>query len=202
MLALLVLVTGCRRAEQITHYRVPKESRETAARPGPYRMMAVLIPHGEQGWFFRLGGSTEAVSAQADKFLAFIKTVKFPAEGRPGWTLPEGWHERADPGVRQATIDIDAPGEPLEVAVTALPINHPDLNSYKLDNVNRWRGQLGLASIPLLRLGDSTQELDLGDTRAMLFDQTGRRPTGGMSAGPGAGMRPLPRGPQGPPNNE
>ncbi len=109
-----VAAIGCQKADEIAHYRVPKEQEvslpsdapETAASESPAentaadaktdRMLAAIVPHGDTAWFFKLSGPVEAVGKQADTFQSLIKSIGFPKSGggKPTWKLPEGWHEK------------------------------------------------------------------------------------------------------------
>jgi hypothetical protein len=58
------------------------------------------------------------------------------------WDLPKGWSEARGNGMRFATLKPPVPGK-LDVSVVTLP----GLAGGELDNVNRWRSQIGLAPI-------------------------------------------------------
>ncbi len=61
-------------------------------------------------------------------------------EGGLAWTLPAGWSESRPGGMRYATLKPDTPGA-IDGSVIALP----GPAGGELANVNRWRGQIGLA---------------------------------------------------------
>ena len=42
------------------------------------RMVAVIIPHGDNTWFYKLTGSAKLVGTQKDAFVQFVKTVQYP----------------------------------------------------------------------------------------------------------------------------
>jgi len=58
------------------------------------------------------------------------------------WTLPRGWTESRAAGVRYATLKPSVNGK-VDVSVVVLP----GPAGGELANVNRWRGQIGLAAI-------------------------------------------------------
>ncbi|MEL7473705.1 MAG: hypothetical protein AAGK04_10350 [Planctomycetota bacterium] len=65
------------------------------------------------------------------------------AESRP-WTTPAGWTEDTEPRrMRLATYLAPDPSGPIEVAITRFG----GRVGGELANVNRWRGQMGLASV-------------------------------------------------------
>jgi len=194
---LLVLLGGCERQEGIRHYRVPKEhvlNKENGPDPSelakedntPYRMLAAIIPRGTQSWFFRLLGPAEAVANETARFRDLVKSVRFAGEETPPeWKLPQGWQQKPASGMRFATIEIESAAGPLDLSVTVLPRNEPDIDAYTLSNVNRWRGQLGLT--PLAQLGDNVERLEFDGGTASFFDLLGRKPQDNMSRAPFAG---------------
>jgi hypothetical protein len=136
------------------------------------RILAAVVPHGGKTWFFKLMGPVDVVEAQKANFDAFVRSVRFPAghsesvaraDNTPPasthapsaasaadvptkitWdSLPAGW--TAGPAAqapRVATLKIESGGQQGELAVTRFPGNA--VGSFA-DNINRWRGQLGLA---------------------------------------------------------
>lgn len=120
----------------------------------------------EQIWFIKLAGPKETVSPQKDKFDAFIKSLKFtdqptppPAQAQPGgmqmppmpqaatenrgitWTLPANWTEAPNTSsMRLATIKAG------DAEMVASQLNAQGWGNL-LDNINRWRGQMGMEAI-------------------------------------------------------
>lgn len=195
-MALLGLTAvGCSKPEGIQHYTVRKppaidRPAEAAAESQPTpaeakdRTLAAIVSHGEQGWFFKLTGPKDSVGAQGEPFTNFLKTVHFNAEGKPEWTLPEGWQARPGSDIRFATLVIPAQGKPLELSVTALPKPPGDDENYALVNINRWRGQLRLPPIALADLPQESTQLDVGGTTATLVNLLGTAAPGGMGTPP------------------
>jgi hypothetical protein len=203
----LIFFAGCGKQEGISHYRVPKQhvlDKENGPDPSEiaqastvdYRMLAAVLPRDEQAWFFRLLGPAEAVAGESANFQALVKSIHFVGdEGKPEWTLPAGWRQKSGSGMRYASIEIDAPAGPLDLSVTLLPRNEPDLDAYILSNLNRWRGQLGLPPLQLAQLGENVQRVDLEAGQATLVDIVGRKPQDNMSKAPFAGGPMAPPGP-------
>ncbi len=150
-------------------------------------MLAAIIPRESQAWFFRLLGPAEAVEAQTAGFRALVKSVHFAAGGTPEWTLPKGWEQKPASGMRHATIEIASPAGPLDLSVTVLPRNEPDQDTYTLSNVNRWRGQLGLAPLALAQLKENIEPIELDGATATFVDLLGKKPQDNMSRAPFAG---------------
>jgi hypothetical protein len=203
-----MLVGGCA-DDDIVRYQIPKQkdidrlnpaasptaeedaahdvSTPAAARE-PAQMLAAIVPHGELGWFFKLTGPPDAVGPQRERFESFLESLTFADEGSaPQWTLPEGWSAQPGSGLRYATLLIEDAQPPLELSVTSLAGPAPgEEEEYLLDNINRWREQLGLAKIDAGELGNESRSVACQGATATLVDLTGE-----MAAGGGMGRPPF-----------
>jgi hypothetical protein len=107
-------------------------------------MLAAIVPAGEKIWFFKLTGAEPAIAAEKPAFDQFIASVRFADSNDTPvtWTLPDGWRDAGGKSqLRYATIRAGA--EALELSVTPLGAEAGDLKN----NVNRWRGQIGLKPV-------------------------------------------------------
>lgn len=195
----LVISAGCEQRDQITRYTVEKPPPlEPIARVNPHqaepaadepqgaptdRTLGAIVPLSPQGWFFKLTGPVDAVAAQEEAFTTFLKSVRFSTEGKPSWTLPEGWQEQPGNQIRYATLVIPGDAKALEVSVTALPNSDSDATNYVLVNVNRWRGQLRLPPIEADQLSGEAKEIKLDGATATLVNLVGHA-TGAMGRPP------------------
>jgi len=95
------------------------------------------------------------------------------------WTTPDGWSERSESNPsRLATLDVAKGESRAEVTITRFP---GDVGGM-LPNVNRWRGQLGLAPIQdLSSLEHPLEDVQVDGAPAQLLDLRGK-------AGDGQGM--------------
>lgn len=196
----LAVMAGCNAGEQISHYSIPKEKAiadrhgikpgefqpQAVAEPAPTRMLAAIVPHADEDWFFKLTGAPDAVAVQVPAFRTFVASVHF-VRSLPKWELPAGWREEPGMAMRFATIRVPAGKQSLELTVVKLPKDTDDDEQYLLDNVNRWRGQVGLPDIAASELPKNVQTLKLKAGEAKLVDFTGQSAGGGM--GPFAGAR-------------
>jgi len=174
-------------------------------------MIAAIVPHGNQSWFFKVTGPVQMVEQQMKPFLAFVKSIRFPDSGTtPTWTLPTGWTVLPEDSARGsgpirikrfATIRL-APGDPpLTLAVTSLPAAQGDADAYVLVNVNRWRRQLGLPPVTQATLYDHNtptseiRKIKAGDAQVILVNLVGQQTRRGMPTGhpPVAGSNRPPR---------
>lgn len=195
-----VLLAGCKPSEEIRRYQAPQApAPEAAAKPGgesPHggaaakdaalagRMLAAAVPQGDQAWFFKLTGPVDQVAPHVDAFRALIRSVKF-VDGKPTWTLPEGWRQKPASGMRFATLEIGAADQVLELTVIPLPIMGGSEAEYILSNVNRWRGQMQLPPVSADQLGKESEQVTLEGATATVVDLKGTLPAGGMGAGMG-----------------
>ncbi len=187
---------GCGEPEQIREYMVPKMAVDgSSSRPaGKERMLAAMIPHDGMAWYFKLTGPDDSVQDQAEGFLSLIQSVTFASNGRPQWKLPAKWKQEGQAGMRFATIKIP---DANAVEMTVIPLPMPEGGNeedYKLENVNRWRGQLGLAPIGEADLQDQIVEVPLQDSnaKAMVVNLLGEKSPATPGQPPFANMSPEP----------
>jgi hypothetical protein len=130
-LVMLLATTGCVR-ESVTHARVAKGS-ETPQEVPPAAAGGMPGMPGQGGPGMGapgMGGGEVPPPPPPD------------AANALKWTLPPGWTDKQEGGMRYATIKPTAPGK-VEISVVVLP----GPAGGELANVNRWRGQIGLAAV-------------------------------------------------------
>ena len=155
------------------------------------RMLAAIVLHESQAWFFKLSGPLEGVGKQTETFGTFMESVHFDgADSPPHWKLPEGWVQQPGNENRFATLKI--PGDvPLELTVTTLPKGEGDDMEYLLANVNRWRGQLSLPSLVLRDMARELKQIKIEGATAYVVDFSGKLGAGGMGRPPFTGGGPV-----------
>ncbi|HJT31397.1 MAG TPA: hypothetical protein VJ783_05055 [Pirellulales bacterium] len=195
--AVLACLAGCKKPDEIRHYTVPKQedidqlAGGHAAPAGPSRMLAAAVLQPHKAWFFKLVGPDETVAAQREPFDALIKSLRFSdSDSPPDWSLPEGWNQRPASGMRYATIEIDA-DPPLELSVTTLGREEGGDAAYLLANINRWRGQIGLADLAADQLEEQTEQVEYEGGKATLVNLLGQMKPGGPMMSGGAGDAPF-----------
>jgi hypothetical protein len=93
------------------------------------------------------------------------------------WTLPDGWSQKAAGEMRLASFS--APGKDGQlVDISIVPL--PGLAGGDLNNVNRWRGQVGLNPVQETDLAGLAKTISVGDAPAPLYDQAGTPPGAGV----------------------
>ena len=96
------------------------------------------------------------------------------------WSLPDGWTTKPAGEMRLASFS--APGKNGNaVDISVVPL--PGMAGGDLNNVNRWRGQVGLDPISEADLPKQGQPVAVGDSQAVLYDLSGTpAAAGGMGA--------------------
>lgn len=171
ILVLGILLAGCGKPPAVKAYRAPQDPR--------WRMIAAIVPAGDQVWFFKAVGSSPRLAMQRPALEKFLGALKVSGS-QVSWTLPAGWTEEKGRGERSATLRFgDEPK--FELTVSRLGGD----GGGTLANVNRWRGQMGQGPVAEADLGKATKTLKAGETSITLVDLEGpKRPS--MPAMPGA----------------
>ena len=152
----LVAIAGCSKSE-VQSYRVPKESAATL--PSSMTTTAPAAPAAGAGPLM------EPVVAPA---ATMADTPVVTASG-PGltWTAPAGWQAKPVGAMRKGSYTV--PGESgasADLSITAFP----GAVGGDLANVNRWRGQVGLAPLAASELAASITPIDAIGLKVSLVD--------------------------------
>jgi hypothetical protein len=100
-------------------------------------------------------------------------------ELKPGlkWQLPAGWEEVPAGPMRAASFRVKSK-EGKQADIGIFP---PGISGSDLDNVNRWRGQVGLPPVSEPELSKLAQTVDVAGQSAQLFEASGAGPNGEKS---------------------
>lgn len=186
------LLSGCEQQEKVASYTVPRHEllqtpeflAETAKRkPQPVRMLAAIVPHGSELWFFKLQGPPDDVAARDGEFHEFLESLRFSNDSKIEWTLPATWQETPGNANRYATLVLSEQ-PPLEVTVTVLAAGADELTEQLLNNINRWRNQLSLPFIEADDLPTRTETVKAGELEITAINIVGK-------AEPRAAMPPM-----------
>jgi hypothetical protein len=175
------MLVGCGE-EDVRHYKAvrleqPKPVAKTRAPMAEQRLLAAIVPQGDRTWFFKLVGPTATIGKLTDPFDQFIHSIRFDEGAEISWKLPDGWEQHPGTASRYATIHIDADDQHLDLTVVPLGRDAGSL----LDNVNRWRGQMGLNPVGESDLAQLTRESKLEDINVTFVDMR----VGGATMPPG-----------------
>jgi hypothetical protein len=175
-----VLCSGCQQ-DEIRSYTVPRIDvpKEEA------RMLAAIVPHGEQSWYFKMIGPPDQIKEHQQEFRPFVESTQFGSgpHGHVDWkSVPETWRRETllRPGDLHYAAFRVGPDE-ARVRVTVTPLGN---ESTVLDNINRWRGQLSLPPVSQADLPKLVQKMKVGETVAKMVDFTGTLSPGGAPMAP------------------
>ncbi len=193
LLILLVILAGCGDEKIRVHNNV-KQTREVGVfevnaetvraekerrQPAQVetRMLVTIHNRENEMWFFRVTAAKSAVDETESAWRPFVNEIKFDENEEPVFDLPEGWSQGRSSQFRYATL-LPNTQPPVEIVVSRLPQGQ-DL----LDNVNRWRGQLGLKLISE-NAEEHFKNLQEGDTSVQYYDEVGMAAGGQTSMAP------------------
>jgi hypothetical protein len=169
----VILIVGCQQ-DEIRSYTVPKQE---------LRMLAAVVPHGDRTWYFKLTGPVQEIGEHKEEFRRFVESSRFndsPDQPLTWTSIPEGWQREHETKLRYATFRLGASGHSLELTVIPLDKESGTL----LDNINRWRKQLGLPPATEADLAKLVEDTKVGDATAKLVDFTGTPSAGGERTPP------------------
>jgi len=164
------------------------------------RIIGVIQHRDDASWFFKMTGDAGVVQQQKPVFVAFLKSLNFTAapaqttlppghpaigdtgmsapsatapvssEGKPNWQVPAGWQEVAGGQFLVAKFMLTGEGG----ATAAVNVSSSAGEGGGLvGNVNRWRGQLGLAPWSETEANQSVTMIDVAGGKASLVDLNG-----------------------------
>jgi hypothetical protein len=166
---LLTFAAGCGPAEDVRHYRAPKDSK--------WRMLAAIAPGKDATWFFKAVASTDLVESHKGEVLSFLRTLRLE-EGQVRWSAPPGWQEEKGSPERLATYRIGERDPRLELSITRLAGDGGGLAS----NVSRWRDQLGLDAQGPAQIEATLQTLPATGLELRVVDLSGPNRPGMMGS--------------------
>jgi len=165
------------------------------------RILAAITRRDSVAWFFKMTGDDLLVAEQKPAFIEFLKSVSFPpaaaqaqlppshppidagsmmaqagtagssGQAKPNWSVPSNWKEV--PGGQFLVAKYALTGAGNAQAAVNVSQSAGDGGGL-LANVNRWRGQLGLAPATEADLAKAAQSLDMPAGKATLADITGQ----------------------------
>jgi hypothetical protein len=88
------------------------------------------------------------------------------------WQTPAGWQEQPASGMRLGSFKVSKDGQQADISI--IPLG--GISGSELDNVNRWRGQVGLEPLDAAKLAEAGEKVLIGTTTAALYDLGGTDP--------------------------
>lgn len=165
---LFVLLTGCSQ-EDIRSYSVKRPGEEAST--GSTRLLAAIVPAGDDAWFIKLVGRHDIVGLVEPAFTGLLDSLQVKPGADPSltWKVPANWKEdRGNPN-RVATLSPEGVGKP-EIAISRLPAVGAALKP----NVDRWRRiDLGLGPISGAGLAKAASKRKVGEVEITVVDMRG-----------------------------
>jgi hypothetical protein len=157
------------------------------------RTVVALVPRNGATWFFKMTGEAAAVGEAKPAFMEFLKSIRFAAGGgetsvaaaepspapvatpaaddtSPKWNVPSDWVEKPASAMLFKSFSItDNSGGNAAVTISFFPGAVGGIPA----NVNRWRGQMGVAPVEDAQLGSVTEPLETAGGNATAVDIEG-----------------------------
>ena len=143
------------------------------------RIIAAMTTNGSSTLFFKIRGNAALTELQKSDFIKWVAAIcdsqggsksPPPAAAAPSqdssnpqikWQTPPGWSEVPPSAMRYASFNAGGNNDKIDISVVMFPGD----GGSDIDNVNRWRGQIGLppmneaavtSQIGTLKSGDAT----------------------------------------------
>jgi hypothetical protein len=151
------------------------------------RIIAAMVSTASSTLFFKMRGNAELAEAQKADFIKWVaavcnaQTQTAPAEMAGAapqmtnspqieWKKPEGWTEVPPSSMRYASFSAPADdGGKIDISVVTFPGD----GGSDADNINRWRGQMGLAPVDSNTVTSQVSPLKTADTTFSTTDIAG-----------------------------
>jgi hypothetical protein len=181
---LAAAVAGCQKDDDVRHYTAPKV--ESPLPPvkavRATRLLGAIVPRGDELWVVKVMGPETAINGLEGEFEAFLDSVSFKDGAKsPTFKVPDSWRPSKGTRFSVAAYRIGPDEEAPELTVT------PSRGSVE-DNVNRWRGQVGLKPFAADEVKRTTREKKIGNGTAVVVDLAGTASGDGMGRPPFAGQ--------------
>ena len=151
------------------------------------RIVAAMVTTGNSTLFFKMRGNADLTEAQKGDFIKWVAAV-CDAQTQTGppqmvaapprdsgapqihWKAPEGWTEVPPSSMRYASFSAPADeGGKIDISIVTFPGD----GGSDADNINRWRGQIGLTPIDASSVTSQVAPLKTADTTFSTTDIAG-----------------------------
>jgi hypothetical protein len=151
------------------------------------RIVAAMVTTDNATLFFKMRGNADLAEAQKGDFIKWVAAV-CDAQSQAGppqmaapppqttsappikWKAPEGWTEVPPSSMRYASFSASSDeGGKIDISVVTFPGD----GGSDADNVNRWRGQIGLAPVDASTVTSQVAPLKTADTTFSTTDIAG-----------------------------
>ena len=158
--ALAWLAAGCGK-DEVRVYQAPQDAPSVAAATAaaPANPAGTASPSGASA-------GTESVASQTGADSAASERPAVP------WTVPAGWEEKPASGMRVASYAVKRPdGRSADISVVAMGGGAGG----ELENVNRWRNQIGLEPVTEADLASQRSIVPAGNRQVVMYELDGKK---------------------------
>jgi hypothetical protein len=153
------------------------------------RIIAAMVTTADATLFFKMRGNADLAETQKSDFIKWVAGVcNAQTQAGPSqmaaeppqttsappikWTTPEGWTEVPPSSMRYASFSAPAEdGGKIDISVVTFPGD----GGSDADNINRWRGQMGLTPVDSNAVTSQVAPLKTGDTTFSTTDIAGNK---------------------------
>src|SRR5436190_3076927 len=153
------------------------------------RIIAAMVTTANATLFFKMRGNADLTEAQKGEFIKWVAAVcNAQTQAAPSqvavappqttsapqikWKIPEGWTEVPPSSMRYASFSAPADeGEKIDISVVTFPGD----GGSDADNINRWRGQMGLAPVDADAVTSQVAPLKTAETTFSTTDIAGNK---------------------------
>lgn len=151
------------------------------------RIIGAIASNQDRIAFYKMRGNPALVGAQKENFLKWVSSIRSPTtreseasansdQPQIKWTVPAGWSPAPASAMRYASFTAaESTGGKIDISVVTFPGD----GGSDLDNVNRWRQQVGLPPtdgpamnsliIPLKTAAENFSSVDLTGTDSRML---------------------------------
>ena len=151
------------------------------------RIIAAMVTTADSTLFFKMRGNADLTEAQKGDFMKWVAAVcnaqtqtgppqmaaappQAPNATQIKWKKPEGWTEVPPSSMRYASFSAPSEdGGKIDISIVTFPGD----GGSDADNINRWRGQIGLAPIDANAVTSQIAPLKTEDTTFSTTDIAG-----------------------------
>jgi hypothetical protein len=188
----LVIACGCSEDTEIRTYSVARKATPVlpSAEPQPTQTLAVILPSKDAAWTLKLMDDPSKVAPLVADFRQIASSLEFDDQGKPRWKLAPGWSEQVLEGqFTYAKFSHEAGATVTLSQIVANTAESSKWQSDMIENINRWRGQLGLSNQGWQAMQpdlEEVPELSTETAKAYFVSLEGMRKPGGSGMGSGA----------------
>ena len=151
------------------------------------RIIAAMTTSGSSTLFFKMRGNATLSESQKDEFIKWVAAVcnsqggtksaqaanatMPPSSDKPQlrWQLPASWTEVPPSAMRYASFNAGTKENKIDISVVMFPGD----GGTDIENVNRWRGQIGLPPMSEAAVTSQIKTLKAGDATFAAIDIAG-----------------------------